>query len=203
VLVWERLYRLAICNADWTTDDTEPSTSPTSAVLLANDTEVYVTPRPRGSTSAPAIPSQTTLSNGNGKGKEKDSEAPDPEPSVKLRLVPPRVASQWGQPTLSDEYEKHPTAERVAFCSNRTLERLKQKLKLKSGSPTPTVQLSRVSASSPSLKGTEPEMNGNYTTDREAERLEVCLVNWSDVPLNCIVVGGELVPEWQEWQIVE
>ena len=181
-------------------DETDPRTSENSVVLLHPGTEIYVAPRLRkpqsqsqgdssSSSKAPALASTNSASR---KGKER-------EKTVKMRLLPPRIASQWGRiPTPETELGE---LEKVIFTSKDSVERIRRKLEMAEEGPV-YVRMTQA----PTMKGDrslpkEDAENGNAESGGEAQ-MEGWLVEWNQVPEGSCVVAGTAREGWSDWATV-
>lgn len=167
-------------------DNTDPGTN--TAVLLNADTEVYVAPRPRGSKAKSESTSQP--SGIGGKGKE---QAPAKTATVKARLVPGRIASQWG--SLPDVK----VAGRALLCSEDVLERAKRKLGIKTDDMRVKVRLDKdVEKVEAASTEDASDAKDNEEGDK-AEGLECVLVPWEEMPEGCVILTGKMESAWEGW----
>jgi len=148
-------------------------------VLLHPGTEIYVAPRLRK-----ADPVETPHVNGNGnKGKEK-------EKSIKMRLIPGRVASTWGQPVSPEVGE----LEDVIYCSEESLRRVRRKLADEGDGPV-YVRIKKNENFSKKATDVEETKEGE---EEEDLGLEGWLTGWDEVPDGCCVIAG-IKEDWSEW----
>jgi hypothetical protein len=125
--------------------------------------------------------------NGNTKGKEK-------ERSIKMRLIPGRVASTWGQPVFPELGE----LEDVIYCSEGSLRRVRRKLGDEGDGPI-YVRMKRTESI---LK--KKTTDGEATKEGEEEEdvgLEGWLTGWDEVPDGCCVIAG-IKEDWSKWASV-
>jgi hypothetical protein len=120
--------------------------------------------------------------NGNTKGKER-------EKSIKMRLIPGRVASTWGQPVLPEVGE----LEDVLYCSEESMRRVRRKLGDEGDGPV-YVRMKRTETLKKAI-----DMEGNKEGEEEEDvGLEGWLTGWEEVPDGCCVVAG-IKEDWSEW----
>jgi len=148
-------------------------------VLLHPGTEIYVAPRLR---KAESVESPLINGSGNTIGKEKDK-------SIKMRLIPGRVASTWGQPVPPEIGE----LEDVIYCSEASLRRVRRKLGDEGDGPVyvrmkKIEDVSKKAIDNEDTKGEEEEDLG----------LEGWLTSWEEVPDGCCVIAG-IKEDWSEW----
>lgn len=125
--------------------------------------------------------------NGNGnKGKEK-------EKSIKIRLIPGRVASTWGQPVLPEVGE----LEEVFYCSEESLRRVRRKLGDEGDGPV-FVRMKRIEDISKKAIDNGDTKEGEEEEDRG---LKGWLTGWDEVPDGCCVIAGTK-EDWSEWASV-
>jgi hypothetical protein len=125
------------------------------------------------------VESPLVKGNGNTKGKEK-------EKSIKMRLIPGRVASTWAQPVTPEVGE----LEVVIYCSEGSLRRVRRKMGAE-GDGAVYVRMKR----------TEKATDGEATKEGEEEEdmgLEGWLTGWEEVPDGCCVIAG-IKENWSEW----
>jgi len=148
-------------------------------VLLHPGTEIYVAPRLRK--SEPVV---TPHVNGNGnKGKEQ-------EKSIKMRLIPERVASTWGQPVFPEVGE----LEDVIYCSEVSLRRVRRKWGDEGDGPV-YVRMKKNESFSKKATDVEETKEGE---DEEVLGVEGWLTGWDEVPDGCCVIAGTK-EDWSEW----
>ena len=181
-------------------DDTNPK-SATDPVLIHADTEVFVAPRPRTDTGvkaeeAPRVIEPSTLVSKDAKGKGRDK-----GPSVKLRLVPGRIASQWGQPELLEGI----STLQVGLCSARTITRLKEQLSISDKSPVHVSLRFPRRQNQPQNTVSEnrsPSSDDPGGSDEGISR-DLHILCWDEVPDGHIVLGGKQNPNFPEWAQVK
>jgi hypothetical protein len=124
---------------------------------------------------------ESPLVNGN-KGKEK-------EKSIKMRLIPGRVASTWGQPVLPEVGE----LEEVIYCSEESLRRVRRKLG-DEGDGSVYVRMKRTETLKKAI-----DVEGKKEGEEEEDMgLEGWLMGWNEVPDGCCVIPG-IKEDWSEW----
>lgn len=180
-------------------DATNPPTTSSSVVLVNMDTEIYVAPKPRGmekpaeppKVMAPAPVARANSSPGKGKSTAKEAT---------LRMVPPKVAAEWGAAELSSDDAHTVGADRVAFVAPSTLDKVRARLgQDQDGSPLfVAIRVKRAEEE----KEEEPQETEAKEGEAEAEEeppLEAWLASWDEMPTGCLALSGELEPEWKHW----
>ncbi|WVQ65961.1 uncharacterized protein L199_004139 [Kwoniella botswanensis] len=172
-------------------DETNPSTSTKEAVLLNNDTEIYVAPKPRGMIQPKRqVIEPSVLENGIKSSSHKQISA------VRLRMIPPRVVSDWGHLNIPSTS----TASQVGICSSHTMEKIRRKSRLK-----PSVSEVKVS-----LELDDDDMKADADNQRkqdlpngesrekqeEKKHVDIQLVEWDEMPDGYI----SLVGTTEEWE---
>lgn len=159
-------------------------------MLLNADTEVYVAPRPRGLKPKPQQepttlqPAVTTA-----KGKEKPTGS---SRGFKARLVPGRVASQWGKPPAQQ------VSGPVFLCAHNVLEKARRKFGVERGD----AYVRGVA------ENKKPEAGNVTNGDKEGEEgakddgMEGFLTEWDEVPDGCVVLLGNTSNEWEGWATI-
>jgi hypothetical protein len=126
------------------------------------------------------------------KGKER-------EKTVKMRLVPPRIAAQWrSSPSLDLELGD---LENVIYTSIGDLKKVRRKLDIHGESP---VYGRLTQASTPKSNTNAPTQGAPEDgDDREDEvQLDGWLVAWEIMPEGCCVVAGPARDGWSDWTSV-
>ncbi|WVW84469.1 hypothetical protein I302_106503 [Kwoniella bestiolae CBS 10118] len=173
-------------------DETNPSTSAKEAVLLNNDTEVYVAPRPRGVIQpTQQIIEPSVHSNGTMRNSNKESR------NVKLRMIPPRIASGWGRFSIPSTV----TASKVGICSPCTMEMTRRKLKLGDSTPDVTMVLdAKEDENKPEQENSRDLADGdNGQKEDQSKQSEVQLVEWDEMPDGYVILVGGIEDWEQEW----
>ncbi|WWC88849.1 uncharacterized protein L201_003764 [Kwoniella dendrophila CBS 6074] len=177
-------------------DDTSPSISNKEAVLLNNDTEVYVAPRPRGLAPPKQQAIDTSASTNGTKNVTSKSNG-----SVKLRLIPPRIAASWGKVNIPSGV----TSAKVGLCSPHTLDKIRRKIKSKSPTPEVNVALEQEKEEKDkSQESTKPISNGeNGDSNNLAKQSDLPVVEWDEMPDGYITVLGT-IEDWEsQWGSVK
>lgn len=121
--------------------------------------------------------------NGSAKGKEK-------EKSIKMRLIPGRVASTWGRPVTPEVGE----LEDVIYCSEDSLRRVRRKLWDEGDGPV-YVRMKKNESIAKKAADVEAAKEGE---EEEDVGLEGWLTGWDEVPDGCCVIAG-IKEDWSEW----
>ncbi|WVR06200.1 hypothetical protein IAU60_003230 [Kwoniella sp. DSM 27419] len=176
-------------------DDTSPPCSAKDAVLITPDTEIYVAPRRRstdtlGSGPARLAPDKTPLT------VAKDVNHASSSKAVRLRLVPPRVAFQWGKPTKSDAISPGP----VALCSASTLQVLQNRLDLRD--PRSAGIKIHPKVKMPASQDITAEAAEGKAVEDANQPVRAVLQAWTAMPEGCVtLIGGK--EDWcKEWHAV-
>ncbi|KAI9631847.1 putative peroxisome biosynthesis protein PAS1 [Dioszegia hungarica] len=179
-------------------DQTNPSTSASSAVLVNPDTKIYVAPRPRSSSSK--TPSETVITPAQtvagSKGKEKGKEK-----AVEVRVVPQRIAAQWGQPPAGKG-----DPEVVGWVCSDTLETAGKKLGVKGDFlPVRMQRRKRDAGAQGELNAVDVAKDGDQAGG-QAENgdgpVYLWLGEWEGVPEGCVVLQG--AEKWEnDWACVD
>ena len=122
------------------------------------------------------------------KGKER-------EKSVKMRLIPGRVASTWGRPSDMEVGE----LEEVIFCSEGSLRRVRRRLNLDGDG---AVYVKMKSVDKANVKQEKAEDEAAEKEEEEDQGLEGWLTVWKEVPEGCCVIAGPAKEDWTEWASV-
>lgn len=181
------------------TDETDPKTSESSAVLVHSDTEIFVSPRPRNGTSSQSVDSseRTMIPSSPSPSQAAKSGVRNSGNHLKLRLVPSRVAAQWGEPVIEQiQLDKAGNA-RLAVCSAETILVVKRKLALKSEGLT-YVRLEHIDAVAKAKIPNKEEGD----KQQEHEEYEVCLCPWNEMPHGCVSLLGRSSEKWLGWSDV-
>jgi len=112
-----------------------------------------------------------------------------------MRLIPGRVASSWGQPTIPEVGE----LEKVIYCSEESLRRVRRKLG-NDGDGAIYVRMKKVGEKSFNVKQKEEE-EGKEDGEKGDMGLEGWLAAWVEVPDGCCVVAGQ-TEDWSKWAAV-
>lgn len=133
------------------------------------------------------------------KGKEK-------EKSIKMRLIPPRIASQWGTPSVPEM--ELGELENVIYISPDSLARARRNLEIDGEEPV-YIRLSQVSREPKGKTSKKITENGAVSADAdaaedssEATKTEGWLLGWNAMPEGCCVVGGLSKEGWSDWALV-
>ena len=177
------------------TDETDPKTIESSAVLVHPETEIYVAPRSRPGKPPEAVdqqismPSSPSSSHPSRKKKEQKTKA------FKLSLIPPRIASQWGDLDVPQDELDISGPDRLMVCSSDTLDRIRSKNgDTGSGPLWVRVDLditAGIDTSSVDLQAPDVEEEGKLGMD-------AWLVQWDEMPDGCIAPLGMVDSEWHE-----
>ncbi|KAK6908369.1 hypothetical protein I203_102370 [Kwoniella mangroviensis CBS 8507] len=178
-------------------DETNPSTSTKEAVLLNNDTEVYVAPKPRGMKQPKQqVIEPSVLANGIQSRSNKQISA------VRLRMIPPRVVSDWGHLNIPSTT----TASQVGICSSHTVQKIRRKLRLKPSISDVNVSLEL--DDDETKADTEDQEKQDLPKGEGAEKQEgkrqvdIQLVEWDEMPDGYISLIGT-AEEWESaWRNV-
>ncbi|WRT67611.1 uncharacterized protein IL334_004583 [Kwoniella shivajii] len=169
-------------------DETSPSPSIKDAVLVNIDTEVYVAPRPRGMAHTKTVNSDNTVIQ-----NEKVNGIKKTDKGMKIRLIPPRIASGWGALSLPPKV----AGDKVVLCSPGTLKTIKRRLKLDSDVLDVIVTSigendrgEKADRSIPVPVGDGPDQE-NTVRESHAQ-----LVGWQEMPDGCMTVLGG-TEEWE------
>ncbi len=187
-------------------DATDPKTSDSSAVLVHSETEIFVAPRPRDAAPRRAAEIEESVIPA---ASSSSSTKPDAthgkkakEQHVRLRLLPPRVASEWGRPEIPQDQLDTLGSDRLALCSPETLRRVKRKLEIK-GDGLAHVRLElvrRASKDSSSQSQMDAKADaGEAKAKEEDDRLEVWLASWLEMPEGCLALLGKTDDKWECW----
>ncbi|ORY27869.1 P-loop containing nucleoside triphosphate hydrolase protein [Naematelia encephala] len=184
-------------------DETNPASTNTSAVLVHADTEIFVAPRPRDSGSKAQVEKPQLIDSPSASTSKRtiNTSKKSKEKGMKLRLVPQRVATQWGEPNLAPAQLEAAGSEKVGLCSAETLDRVKKKLGRKEKDEAVFVKLTQ------SLKGKEKAQadkvvaseKSKEVPEQNEEIVEVFLVSWEEMPAGCVVLTGKANADWQDW----
>ncbi|KAK4686120.1 peroxin-1, partial [Tremellales sp. Uapishka_1] len=179
-------------------DVASPETSINSAVLVTPDTEIYVAPRPRDSSSAkaqeqPVVLPTTVPVETSPKAKGK---------MVQMRLVPQRVALCWGEYTLSRGESALVGSDRVFLASTESLAWVRRKLG--------TVEDDRPLATKFVLNNSKMKSEANQTAEEEIEikeapaleQIDGWLVAWDEMPDGMVTIVEGIKEEWTRWGTV-
>jgi hypothetical protein len=123
--------------------------------------------------------------NGNGSGKNKEKSK-----SIKMRLIPGKVASNWGQPISPEVGE----LEEVIYCSEQSLRRVRRRLN-QEGEGMIYVRIKK-SEQNPGDVVTKEEEVTDGSKENEEQGLEGWLAVWDEVPDGCCVVAGAAKEDW-------
>ncbi|GMK53828.1 hypothetical protein CspeluHIS016_0104140 [Cutaneotrichosporon spelunceum] len=186
-------------------DATNPPTTASSAVLVNFETEIYVAPRPRGQEApkeAPKVlaPPPVARANSGGDISKKATKG------ATLRVVPPKVAAQWGAVELSADDAHTVGSDKVAFVAPATLNKVRARLS-EHQDGTPLLVNLRVKRAEDEEKKdeeqqAEPPKEGEEQSDEEPP-LEAWLAACEEMPAGCMVLSGELEPEWKTWGVAK
>lgn len=114
-----------------------------------------------------------------------------------MRLIPGRIAGQWGRPSLDIEVGE---LENVLFCSERSLSRVRRKLAIE-GEGAVYVRLDRCA---PKPAGSSTDAQAEAREEQEEEQgLEGWLAGWDEMPDGCCVLAGPDKEGWTGWQTVK
>ncbi|WWD18315.1 hypothetical protein CI109_102765 [Kwoniella shandongensis] len=180
-------------------DETDPSSNTNSAVLVNPDTEIYVAPRPRSSTSQPQRSEKTpAISRSTSKAPNGNSVSTITKRAPRLRLVPPRVASVWGKPDISPSQLARIEGGRAALCSQRSFARIKTKLQIKEDEGIFFITLS--------LREDEDDNekveSGEEQEESPKKEVEIQLLVCDAVPDGHVVVVGKTEEWMNDWASV-
>lgn len=186
-----------------TADATNPPTSSSSAVLVNFETEIYVAPRPRGQevpAEAPKVmapPPVARASSGAGKGKAVAVKG------ATIRIVPPKVAAQWGVAELSADDAHTVGADKVAFVAPATLNKVRARLgQDQDGAPLlVTLRIKRADEEKKEDETPEAEPKEGENQEEEEPPLEAWLAAWDEMPTGCLALSGDLELEWKSWGV--
>ncbi|WWC95916.1 hypothetical protein V866_002783 [Kwoniella sp. B9012] len=172
-------------------DETNPSTSTKEAVLLNNDTEVYVAPKPRGMIQPKhQVIEPSVLANGTKGSSHKQISA------VQLRMIPPRVVSEWGHLNISSTT----TASQVGICSSHTMEKIRRKLRLKPSILDVNVSLELddddMEADTDNQQKQDLPNGESREKQEEKKQVDIQLVEWDEMPDGYI----SLIGTTEEWE---
>ncbi|WVO15893.1 hypothetical protein L204_103558 [Cryptococcus depauperatus] len=170
-------------------DDTNPSSSVNSAVLIKADTEIFVAPRSRMTTIHGTKQTSSTASTMAYSKSQAASSNIKSLPTIKLRLVPPRIASSWGQFIPSPEDLANVDDETALVCSEDDLQRIKRYLRATEDKPIYV----KVESYSP----LRDQPSTATQQEPQAENAEVLLTSWKEMPRNCVTFIGK-TKFWQE-----
>ncbi|OCF73124.1 peroxin-1 [Kwoniella mangroviensis CBS 8886] len=179
-------------------EDTNPSTSTKEAVLLNNDTEVYVAPKPRGMIQPKQqVIEPSVLANGTQSRSNKQISA------VRLRMIPPRVVSDWGHLNIPSTT----TASQVGICSSHTVEKIRRKWRLKPSISDVNVSLELDDDETEADTGDQEKQdlpNGEGGEKQAGKRqVDIQLVVWDEMPDGYISLIGT-TEEWESaWRNVK
>jgi len=112
-----------------------------------------------------------------------------------MRLIPGRVAGQWGQPSVEVEVGE---LENVIYCSEGSLRRVRRKLGQEGeGEGAIYVRAKRGDLAEKS----EKDGKGEKEEEQEEEdlTLEGWLMGWDEMPDGCCVLAGPARKNWSEW----
>lgn len=167
-------------------------------MLVNPDTKIYVAPRPRSSSSK--TPSETVITPAQtvagSKGKEKGKEK-----AVEVRVVPQRIAAQWGQPPAGKG-----DPEVVGWVCSDTLETAGKKLGVKGDFlPVRMQRRKRDAGAQGELNAVDVAKDGDQAGG-QAENgdgpVYLWLGEWEGVPEGCVVLQG--AEKWEnDWACVE
>jgi hypothetical protein len=131
--------------------------------------------------------SSTSVPQADTKGKSKGK-------NVKMRLIPGRIAGQWGSPTLDEGIEVG-ELENVLFCSRGSLRRVRRKLAREDeGEGAMYIRLERPSL--PKVQDRDKEGEEEKEGKEVDEGLEGWLVAWDEMPDGCCVLAGAEKEGW-------
>lgn len=174
-------------------------------MLVNFETEIYVAPRPRGQEApkeAPKVVAPQPVARANsgaGKGKA-------PVKGATLRVVPPKVAAQWGPAELSSDDAHTVGADKVAFVAPTTLNRVRARLgEHQDGAPLLVnlrVKRAEVEEKKDEAPEAEPPKEGEEQPEEEPP-LEAWLAAWEEMPTGCLALSGELESEWKSWGVAK
>ncbi|BEI91794.1 uncharacterized protein CcaverHIS019_0406140 [Cutaneotrichosporon cavernicola] len=186
-------------------DATNPPTTASSAVLVNFETEIYVAPRPRGQEApkeAPKVMAPARANSGSGGSNSQKK----PTKGASLRVVPPKVAAQWGPAELSADDVYTVGADKVAFVAPATLNKVRARLgEHQDGAPLlVNLRVKRVEDEEKKDEApeAEPPKEGEEQPEEEPP-LEAWLAAWDGMPAGCMVLSGELEPEWKNWGVAK
>ncbi|OCF31275.1 hypothetical protein I316_07061 [Kwoniella heveanensis BCC8398] len=166
-------------------DDTNPSCGPKDAVLINPDTEIYVAPRPRSSNGnvqkERQIIEPTSSSNPAGANDTSRRAA-----GLQVRLIPPYIAASWGTPMTPPGTK----GGKIVLCSERTLHRLRPKIKLKASAEA------LVTISSMNVKELRPDEDSSEEQEVNIKETVATVVVWDEMPDRCVTLLG-VTEEWE------
>ncbi len=158
-------------------------------------------PRPRGQDApkeapkvvAPAPIARAQSNTGKGKASAKGT-------SANLRVVPPKVAAQWGPAELSSDDAHSVGADKVAFVAPATLNKVRARLgEHQDGTPLlVNLRVKRDEEEKEETPEAEAPKEGEEQPEEEPP-LEAWLAAWEEMPTGCLALSGELEPEWKNW----
>ncbi|WVQ72931.1 hypothetical protein IAR50_002493 [Cryptococcus sp. DSM 104548] len=178
-------------------DDTDPGAS-NGAVLIKADTEIHVAPRPRtlqptpSPTSILPQPAMRKPSLPNGTTKSPRGVAR----TVRLKLVPPRIAGNWGTFVPIPQALAEAGDGRLAVCSPSSFLQVCQRLCLPNPDH-PTLNVT-ICLQEPPLE-TSP---GPILADEEEKpkkEVGVVLTEWDEMPDGCIAFAGKVFDWMDGW----
>jgi hypothetical protein len=109
--------------------------------------------------------------------------------SIKMRLIPGKVASKWGQPSVAMEVGD---LENVLYCSEGTLRRVRRRLG-REGDGGVYVKAKRTGGKP---KPVSTEEDGD---EEKVIELEGWLIAWEEMPEGCCVLAGPPRENWSDW----
>ena len=137
------------------------------------------------------------------KGKEK-------EKSIKMRLIPPRITSQWRTSPIPEMEMELGELENVIYVSPESLGIVRRKLQIDGEGPV-YVRISQVSKSPRDRASKEviengkadAEMGASEDTESDKDtRMDGWLLPWKAIPEGCCVVAGPSKEGWSDWATV-
>lgn len=168
-------------------------------VLVNADTEIYVAPRPRDMEKPKEAPKQIAAPAAPVRTDSHKSKTPAAK-AASLRLIPSRVAVNWGQPQLDSDDSRVVGSDHVAWVSPATLAQTRRTLGQDEGGPL-FVNIQREKEAEEEKEGDEPKPEeGGQQEEEEEPALPAWLVAWDQMPTGAATIGGEeLDAEWSSW----
>jgi peroxin-1 len=121
------------------------------------------------------------------------------ESSVSLRVVPPRVGSKWGVPMMEHDDSQIVGTDKVAWVAPSTLARIRRRLGQAQDASPLFVSLRREEEKKEDVDDKEEAAAPQEGEEEEEPPLEAWLTAWEEMPTGCLLLTGEVAPEWASW----
>jgi len=113
------------------------------------------------------------------------------------------VGNKWGVPVLSYDDSQIVGTDRVAWVAPSTLKKIRRRLGQAQDDAAVFVALKREEEKKGEGEEEEEEKKEGEEEEEVEPPLEAWLCAWDEVPTGCMVLAGDVPPEWSSWAIAK